>query len=513
MVAPAAIQITTNVTGIAQASPGYYDYALNPDLDVAIFTGLLGKTGRETSANLFTCPSGNCTFPAAPDTGASYQTLAIESSCTDITSSVLLDETYGWILPPRTEFLDPSLLDAIQNTTWIFPTSVKESEFENQVRKSVRGLYPIEEYPRMRTALRSFGPFASITDALFKRKFLMLNVDWDSTPIIFDLKEDLTWGGQPRAAYPTKPFAAECELYPVIRTIKGSIESFRLEEDILSSERVHVSMVDPGRSLSLWHLSTHALRNGTWSPCTSSRTRSPATPIEFINGTLHSYYFKNRNADGRWSLASTRGELYFDTEEELMAWGNRSFYPKDCVWEVEGMIPLTLTQHFGKVFDYASVHTTNYSNMSTYFGDPWMRRLYANGTANLTTVEAYAANLAESMSNYIRAWGDSGTPVLVEGQSYRTETCIKVEWKLGAFPASLVPLAFIFLALTIWRTKRQEVRQPPWRSSSLPVLIHGLAHAGKRNDMKGLERNSEMEDVSGDIKVRLAKGERGWGLQ
>jgi hypothetical protein len=371
-------------------------------------------------------------------------------------------------------------------------------------------MYPASEYPRIRTALRSFGTPLDL-DALVMRRFLMLNVGWDATPTIGD-PEDL-WDFPYRAVYPTKPFATECELYPVIRTIKASIESFQLKEEILSSERVHVSIEDPNRSLSFWHLSTHALRQGTWFPCTSSRTRSPANPTEFINGTISSYFFKYRNIDGNWSLATTNRELIFGTEEELMNWGNRTFYPKDCVWEVEGEIAGTLTRHFGKIFDYASVHTTNYSNMSTYFGDPWMRRLYANGTANLTSVEAYASDIAESMSNYIRIWGDSGTPVLVNGQSYRTETCIKVEWKLGVFPASLVPLGFVFLALTIWRTKKQEIQQPPWRSSSLPVLIHGLGHAGKRSDMKGLERNSEMEDVSGDIKVRLVKGERGWGLQ
>jgi hypothetical protein len=339
----------------------------------------------------------------------------------------------------------------------------------------------------------------------------MLNVDWNEAPTI-DTTLDQFGLREPRAIYPTSPFAAECQYYPVIRTIKSAIDNSDLKEDILSSTRVHLPVVDEGRELSFWHLSERVLRDGKWQACTPASKYSDGTPIEFINGTLGSYYLKDQYENGTWYLTSVYGDVSFATEEELMNWGNRSWYAEDCVWEVEAGAVTAIRNYFQDFFKSRYIYTMNETEISNYFGNVTVRRLYANGTANLTTVSSYASGLAESISGYIRIWGDNGNPVPIRGQAYSNETCIKVQWLWGVFPASLVPLALIFLSLTIRRTRNQGGQRSPWKSSSLPVLIHGLEGHVQHQDRK-LEKKSEMEEISEEIKVRLVRRDNTWALK
>jgi len=493
------------------------DHALNDDLAGAINSGMIGIEGKQASENLFMCPTGNCTFPSEPEHKASYQTLAIESACLEVSSLVKLNNISGWELP----HLSPNVNDltereyrlqrSVNNNTFELPADLNYTLIEEYTPEKLRYHYPVGELVDIRTIMRTFGPGQGDSQmdgsAVFSFTALTLNVDWDAAPAIFTPEYF-----EPRASYPTSPFAVECQFYPAIRTIRSAVKDFQLEEDIISTTRVNITVVDENRTLPFWHRSDYVLRRGTWQRCTAASKYSDENPIEFINGTIGSYYVQFQEDDGTWGISSSFDTKIFDTQEELMEWGNRSWYPKDCVWEVDAMIPWAMNGYLGTIFDDTYIHTTNYSNISTYYGDHWIRRLYANGTANLTSVSSFASDIAESMTRFIRVWGDGGNPVLIDGQSYRTETCIKVQWLWGILPASLVPFTIIFFALTIWRTRSQEIPKPPWKSSSLPVLIHGLERLVKDENRK-LDKNSEMEDLSGDIKVRLMRGEKGWGLK
>ena len=74
----------------------------SPDrpLQIAAFKGLIDPPVNSSSNLKITCPTGNCRFPSAPGSGASFSTLALCPHCTDIShraekltnGSYLLDE-------------------------------------------------------------------------------------------------------------------------------------------------------------------------------------------------------------------------------------------------------------------------------------------------------------------------------------------------------------------------------------------------------------------------------------
>ncbi|KAK7946860.1 uncharacterized protein PG986_011181 [Apiospora aurea] len=69
------------------------------------------------------------------------------------------------------------------------------------------------------------------------------------------------------------------------------------------------------------------------------------------------------------------------------------------------------------------------------------------------------------------------------GTVYENQTCIVVSWGWIAFPAALVLLTLVFLALTVFESNRHTTRlrtvaaqagRKPWKSSALPLLWAGL---------------------------------------
>jgi hypothetical protein len=156
----AQVLVANNFTGIGRSSLGLYIYELNEGISAAIYIGLLGEAGNTTSATPFFCPTGNCTFPSEPENGASYQSLAIESACTDLSSSVSLNDSFGWYLP----HLDPSYNESqpwetrmqrsVINNTFQLPADWNDSLLEANTPELVGNGNPVGFVATIRTILR-----------------------------------------------------------------------------------------------------------------------------------------------------------------------------------------------------------------------------------------------------------------------------------------------------------------------------------------------------------------------
>jgi hypothetical protein len=122
------------------------------------------------------------------------------------------------------------------------------------------------------------------------------------------------------------------------------------------------------------------------------------------------------------------------------------------------------------------------------------------GSALLQTgdISLTVQNLADSMSMRVRTGPNS---TLAVGQALSDVTFIQVQWLWVIFPASMVLIGVIFLALTIWRGARAHA--PIWKSSGLAMLLHDMKgyHGAKRYD-----RVEEMEKVAKKVEVRLVRG-------
>lgn len=146
--------------------------------------------------------------------------------------------------------------------------------------------------------------------------------------------------------------------------------------------------------------------------------------------------------------------MVFDAgvEDEDVA-NMKVYYPGDCVWENSRLYQLRI--YFKDILDGQVFWTRTYRRETdTNLTDVSLHKLHANGTANFNTVSTWASNIASAMATTIRNVGAGYDGALrpVRGVAYTVETCIAVHWVWGILPASLVPLAIIFLTLTAQRT-------------------------------------------------------------
>lgn len=138
----------------------------------------------------------------------------------------------------------------------------------------------------------------------------------------------------------------------------------------------------------------------------------------------------------------------------------------------------------------------------TFIDDVWIVNLYNNGTASFLTVEAYAARLANSMTNYIRILPQKDQMLqFIHGQAFNSVTYIQVQLAWLSFPAGLLVLTISFLVLTIWRMKKQRHDQCNSekglsKSSSLAVSFVGLNEHAKW-EYSNIDKKSSMIDCAG----------------
>lgn len=152
---------------------------------------------------------------------------------------------------------------------------------------------------------------------------------------------------------------------------------------------------------------------------------------------------------------------------------------------------------------------------SASYGELWTKNLYRNGTANLDSVEAFTARLTRSMSASIRLFGSKRSEKFgfVQGDAVQTDTCVQVRWGWVAFPACIVAMTCIFLAITVWKIHCSEAKygKRTWKSSSLAVLFGGLDEA-IRQQCGTMTRKSEMLTCAKDLEISLRPQQNGWRL-
>ncbi|KAL9109478.1 MAG: hypothetical protein Q9227_005813 [Pyrenula ochraceoflavens] len=121
--------------------------------------------------------------------------------------------------------------------------------------------------------------------------------------------------------------------------------------------------------------------------------------------------------------------------------------------------------------------------------------------------------ISKSLTKYVRsvtpsqqAYRSNGYPVnwtgvgTVNGTTHYDEVFVSVRWPWLTFPATLIALTVLFLALTIAGTARSDVAA--WKSSPIPLLFHGLAPA-EAKQFSTLKDVVKMETLARGMQVRL----------
>ncbi|OAL54792.1 hypothetical protein IQ07DRAFT_628521 [Pyrenochaeta sp. DS3sAY3a] len=295
-----------------------------------------------------------------------------------------------------------------------------------------------------------------------------------------------------RDRYPFPPvsgaLAVECRMWPTLRTMGAIVDRGELNETVLTTQPLKRNL-----DFSWDHVSLKVLRDGSWQTCESSDTESARYPVPVFNNSLWSGSLENLN--------------------------NSKWVSQDCVWAIDRDTATALGNHFDRILTKDTLKVDfNSKNPGDSYGEAWMKTLYRNGRANLTTVEGFTSEIAASISAQARMsshrdWNSA----FVYGRANRTETCIQVRWGWMAYPLGLVLGTCTFLILTMLSTRKQKDRiygydQGAWRSSSLAVLFAGLDQNVQREGGV-VNTNSEMRTRAEDLSVSLQLGNDGWKLR
>jgi hypothetical protein len=220
--------------------------------------------------------------------------------------------------------------------------------------------------------------------------------------------------------------------------------------------------------------------------CDPSPSFTPKTSVSIANNTLVDVLDRETTPDMQW-------------------------YADDCVWYIGSESVAALGSTLAKMFHKKFIGKGNDGRITN--GELWIRKLWHNGTATLSTAEAYTAQLARALTVHTRERAASLNPDLgnAHGLAFKTETCIQVRWGWISFPASLVLLTIVFLAATIVKTQKSDHltrRHGNWKSSSLAILFGGLEDE-LRHGTRMLEKRSDMDQGASLSKVSLSPGDDG----
>ena len=84
--------------------------------------------------------------------------------------------------------------------------------------------------------------------------------------------------------------------------------------------------------------------------------------------------------------------------------------------------------------------------------------------------------MAQAMSVALRRTAQSFTTVIPQwtGDAWEQETRVHIRWPWIIMPAALLIFSFLFLAVTIMRSEKDDKKIGIWKSSALAVLFNGL---------------------------------------
>jgi hypothetical protein len=251
------------------------EFSLDEKMAGAIWLGVLQPPQNVSSQVDFQCPLGNCTFPA--DSGIAYETIAMCSSCNDISSQIVdlagSKGMYNYTLAESTRMANDSM----------------------NIELSV-----------------AFQSRIADTTDLFAFESIMLSQD--------DLSCNTTKDNCRMSA-----FAARCSLNPCVRSYTASIRDFVLEEKLVSSTNMVYDAHSNGMLGSFSLVTNSTIINGARYDCITSEQKTTENTIALTWNNTKVTGIVPRNIT-HW----TSPQCFFEFDSSSQATTNflRSMYTK-----------------------------------------------------------------------------------------------------------------------------------------------------------------------------------------
>ena len=234
----------TNQYSVVGYATSAKDSTLDSRMAAALYTGLISPPANASSSVSVGCPTGNCTFPEA--NGATHQSLAMCSSCKDLSASIKSNASYNhsdsyvsdyrYYLPAQTEDSSWAQSPAISlgDQSWL-STNVYTPSYSHR--------------------------YISAFDALMYRSPSCANLSSVSCKYT--------------------PFAVGCEVYPCVKTYHANVSDFILNERVLDTIRVPTFSYNWNYAL----VTPSGLSENTWQDCKSSDQPTKTNSAPVVTGT------------------------------------------------------------------------------------------------------------------------------------------------------------------------------------------------------------------------------------
>lgn len=410
--------------GVYRTGAGTYDigYSLKGNL----LNGLANVSDNAVTA---TCSTGNCTFAAHG--GVTYSSMGVCSKCLDTSAHINKTQSEG--------------AQAGYGYNFSLPNDLYVTPFENRYL-AIAG-----------DADFSKADLAAADPAAYNATFAELSV--------------LSFLGNYTTAY-AEALSVSCMLYACLKNYHGSVEAGDLREDVV--EEVPAQVV----SSLLGNFSV------VKEPCWLEDVAYDRTNFSFLTTSSP----RPDNSTGAYAFETV---LLKDDDNDTT--GRNYSVPLECLYTLPGSTASALRAYmYPTLFQGECFYWSGTSTALDCGDEWWLEPLQQHGNASLASVAGIVANMATAATNLFRPVGSSlyydewwgKTAAVALGRAYKTEVCVRFEWRWLVLPACLVAASALLLAATVLADGLSRRRRPIWKSSLLPLLYYGFA----RPPAVGLDR-------------------------
>ncbi|KAL1854800.1 hypothetical protein Daus18300_011316 [Diaporthe australafricana] len=453
-------------------------------MSIAILGGIVGSP-NQVNAIPVSCPTGDCDFPVPEEDSVSYSSLAICSSCVDISEDIVATQK-------------KSNVDGGPDYWW-YNMSKSDSSFLG-IRERSDGILAASPYPFLNiqaveqsdiSAANRYSPSTNITFMSFTWAGCSKPTEYSDQIDWLDKMDCSSYSRFPGLQNKVGLVATDCSLDLCVRNYESKVRNGELQETTVSVEKDVVFHDATNATDEIQHVIMK-------SPCWIDGQRYDMMNLSQVPYSPAAINFTFFDVDNEWRVA-----------------------PRDCVFRTDQVFTRGIFEYMHDIF-HTCCKLDNWGPGSEWIAcdeEWWYKPLFNGGNADLESVSAAFENIALAMTARMRTTGMmdlyGNEPGRAVGTVTRSTVCIQVFWPWLTLHMFLVALTGLVFALIVYDSRRHGSSQPIWKHSSLVPFFHGLRDEQRGHGTVGgasapLELSSMKEAAAGMV-VQLQQCSEGYG--
>lgn len=450
-------------------------FIVSPEMSIAVLEGLVGSTDQVNQISA-SCPTGNCDFQSADGGPTSYSSLAMCSSCEDITDHII--ETH--------------IVRGTHSGYWSYNISETDPTYLTIEDGSI--IFKSNDYPFMNIQApnngRSPSPSTSVEFMSFTMADCSMPAHYSDRLDWYDKVDCSKSSRFPGLQNKVGLIAANCSLNLCVRDYVSRIRNGKLEERTVSIREDVIPIYE-------------------WSTTDPSSYKFIKDPC-FLDGQR---YTTENLSQVAHSPGRNFTSLLVDVE-----WVE---VPLDCTFGVDDEFISAIFQDLHHTFQTSCKAASwgPYSNWINCFERWWYTPLFNQGNASLNSVSNAFERLSLAITARMRATGMNayGTePGRAVGTVTRSAVCIQVSWPWLTLHIFLILWVGTIFAIILYKSWILREVQPIWKHSGLVPFFHKLRceeeQDGKTTRTSSPVELSSMEDAAAKMVIQFRQHEGGYSF-